>query len=106
MGLVRYLFDTFNKYFNLIYIFTKQLIIRYKNSIPVNRQWEIITWIKTQRRVSQYPHKYRQMLPITQTKGCIPVGSGGTERPLKRYVGMESYVNLFSAPLLYKCTLS
>lgn len=32
------------------------------------------------------------MLPIPQTKGCIPVGSGGIERPLKRYVGMENFV--------------
>lgn len=32
------LINTFNKYFNLVYILTEQLVIRYKNSIPVNRQ--------------------------------------------------------------------
>lgn len=46
MGLAQlssYLIGTFNNYFNSMHLFTKQLVIRDKNSIPVNWRWKVIS---------------------------------------------------------------
>lgn len=32
------------------------------------------------------------MLLTPQNKRCIPVGSGGIQRPLKGYVGMDNFM--------------